>query len=425
MSTSRGHAVLAVDRQTVYGVALLIGALAVVGGGSPVQAASTTYYVSVSGNDSNPGTETQPFRTVQRAANVINAGDTVIVENGTYTGTGVGTACASSTVRPVVCLSRGGTSSAWVTFRARNPLAARIDGQANTSTHGFYFLSDANYIRIEGFDVFGMGNPTKGSAGFLIYSGGHDVVIAHNAIHDIGRLCTDHIYGMSGVYIQNARVTVEGNRIYDIGRFAAGESGCSPTTTNYQNHDHGLYINGGNDGDAPGARDIRVSNNRFSNLQRGWPIQVYPAPVANLSILHNTFARGNPYRVGHIILAASTTDARIINNIFFDPTTAAINFNAGTHTNLTVRNNLTSKVLASGAPSGVTFASNMERTDPQLAVMDFRPFTLSPAIDQGMPLSEVTTDIEGTPRPNGAAPDIGAYELGRPSPPKDVRITRQ
>ncbi|MGQ9788943.1 MAG: DUF5123 domain-containing protein, partial [Candidatus Hadarchaeaceae archaeon] len=35
---------------------------------SPLTAFSATYYVSVNGNDSNPGTLDQPWRTIQKAA---------------------------------------------------------------------------------------------------------------------------------------------------------------------------------------------------------------------------------------------------------------------------------------------------------------------------------------------------------------------
>ncbi len=45
---------------------------------------ATTYYVPASGNDSNPGTSSNPWRTIQKAANTIVAGDEVIVNAGTY-----------------------------------------------------------------------------------------------------------------------------------------------------------------------------------------------------------------------------------------------------------------------------------------------------------------------------------------------------
>src|SRR5690348_15031976 len=48
-------------------------------------ALATTYYVSVTGSDSNSGTSsTAPFLTIQKAANLTKPGDTVSVMNGTY-----------------------------------------------------------------------------------------------------------------------------------------------------------------------------------------------------------------------------------------------------------------------------------------------------------------------------------------------------
>ncbi|RJP54416.1 MAG: DUF1565 domain-containing protein, partial [Anaerolineaceae bacterium] len=49
---------------------------------SPVSTAS--FYVSTSGNDSNPGTQAQPWRTIQKAANTVTAGSTVFVQAGNY-----------------------------------------------------------------------------------------------------------------------------------------------------------------------------------------------------------------------------------------------------------------------------------------------------------------------------------------------------
>src|SRR5690348_3294705 len=48
---------------------------------------STTWYVSTTGNDASAGTsDAAAFKTLQKAANVVNPGDTVIVRAGTYKG---------------------------------------------------------------------------------------------------------------------------------------------------------------------------------------------------------------------------------------------------------------------------------------------------------------------------------------------------
>src|SRR6266446_8721989 len=51
----------------------------------PVLAQSATYYVAQSGgNNSNPGSQSAPFQTIQKCANVAGAGDTCLVRAGTY-----------------------------------------------------------------------------------------------------------------------------------------------------------------------------------------------------------------------------------------------------------------------------------------------------------------------------------------------------
>ena len=47
-------------------------------------AAGNTYYVSLSGSDSNLGTQSQPFRTIQHAADVAQPGNRILVKAGTY-----------------------------------------------------------------------------------------------------------------------------------------------------------------------------------------------------------------------------------------------------------------------------------------------------------------------------------------------------
>ena len=43
-----------------------------------------TYYIAPNGNDSNPGTLTQPFFTLNKAWTVVAAGDIIYMRGGTY-----------------------------------------------------------------------------------------------------------------------------------------------------------------------------------------------------------------------------------------------------------------------------------------------------------------------------------------------------
>jgi len=68
-------------------------------------AGAAEYHVSKSGSDSNPGSSSQPFLTIQKAATVMQAGDMCTVHAGTY--------------REEVIPPRGGSSeSQRITYRA-------------------------------------------------------------------------------------------------------------------------------------------------------------------------------------------------------------------------------------------------------------------------------------------------------------------
>jgi hypothetical protein len=410
MLVSRSH--IAVRYRYGFGLAVLAPLLLLY----PAQLhAQTLFYVSPAGIDSNPGSELQPFRTIQRAASLVNPGDTVIVEDGIYTGVGTGTSCASAYSRPVVCLARGGTATAWVTFKARHIGGARIDGLGNTSTDGFRFLANANYIRVEGFEVYGVGNASGSASGFELFNGGHDVVLRHNDIHDVGRLCTDTTNGQVGIFLEQPNVRIESNRIHDIGRYALNELGCSPATSYYTNHDHGIYVDGDSAGTAtPGARDTVIVNNLFYNHARGWSIQVYPGTISGLRILNNTFAFANPYKDGHIILGANLVDAQLANNIFYSPRTAGIYYYSGSLTNVQITQNVVyNAVILSPTPAGVFVMDNLV-ADPVFNNISTTPYDLhvqpgSPAIDRGLTVAATAVDFDEHPRIG--AYDVGAYEL--------------
>jgi hypothetical protein len=64
---------------------------------------SAQYYVAVNGNDLNPGTLGAPFKTIQKAANIMTAGDTCFIRAGIY--------------RETVIPSNNGTSTAHIVFK--------------------------------------------------------------------------------------------------------------------------------------------------------------------------------------------------------------------------------------------------------------------------------------------------------------------
>ena len=45
---------------------------------------AATFYTATTGNDTNPGTQALPFRTLLKGVRALTAGDTLIVKEGTY-----------------------------------------------------------------------------------------------------------------------------------------------------------------------------------------------------------------------------------------------------------------------------------------------------------------------------------------------------
>jgi acid phosphatase len=377
------------------------------------------YYVSPTGSDSNAGTSTSPFLTIQHAANVVNPGDMVIVRDGTYNNaavTGVGS--------KLIVMSRGGTASNHVVFIAEHKWGAKIDGLNNTTATGWEF--SANYIDVKDFECARFSDTCMENYNGGSSSGGQFISITGNNIHDVGRYCTTTTTGRDGIFISNDNVTIEGNQIHDIGRGAPGEvlSGVtcvdSVNTLHYQNNDHGIYVDAG----FTSANNLTIKNNVFYRNERGWSIQVYPAAVNNLRVVNNTFLCANPYRNGHITLSAPITNSAIENNISWEPTTGFLDYSNTTgYSNLSVANNLTYQgtVGAGTAPGGITLTGNLDNIDPRIvsapsctvdaaSLPDAHLQLGSPAIDAGLTLLDVPIDYDGTLRPQGIKFDLGAFE---------------
>jgi Right handed beta helix region len=305
----------------------------------------------------------------------------------------------------IVAIERGGTAEAWITFRSEERWAAVLDGEKGGSHEAWYFGPGVGYVRIQGFEIRNLQEH-----GFDTYGGGvHDLIIAANHVHHIGRNCTDTSNGRTGASLGagTRRVTFDGNVWHDIGRFAPGEHGCEPQTEYFQNHDHGIYV-----ADAEG---ITIRNNVFYNFKRGWPVHRYysrGSSVGGLSIQNNTFVGANPYRTGQIIVASPTSDLTIENNIFYAPQSAAILFEGVRSLAAIVRYNMVSGGrIQEGAPDGVRLEHNWEAVDPKFSgTSNYRLGPGSPAIDVGLPLRDVTYDADGVRRPRGKGYDLGAYE---------------
>ncbi len=367
--------------------------------------AETTYYVAPNGSDSSSGSLDHPFATIQKAADLVNPGDAVIVRDGVYTNSH--SDGSEATVQ--VHIYRGGTAAQPIAFRSEHKWGAVLDGQNRTVTNGWDFWGDAAYIIVEDFEVRGFRNGGFWSNTFGPPNANH-ITIRGNHIHHCGG-------GMfSGEFVND--ITFDRNLVHDIAHVPPGGA-------NWMALDHGVYVCG---------QHLTFTSNIFYNCDAGWGIQISgytdynPAGVVDVLISNNTIAYGAR---GAIVLTGRCSDVTIQNNIFYqwgwwvthEPN--AINFWTGPEsvTNLLIRNNLSygggvvdPKSSYNAEPMSYVSMNNIENQDPRFVdpkrgePSDFRLTSGSPAIDAGIAEQAPKTDMEGKPRPQGRGCDIGAYE---------------
>jgi parallel beta-helix repeat protein len=146
-------------------------------------------YVSTTGSDSNSGASGSPVKSINKAAQLAQAGDTVLVGAGTYNGT--------------VSISKNGTASGQITFKPADGAHVVIDGsQTGAGTDLVTITGD--YITFQGFEV---ANAKRTGIGLW---GSHDSKVLDNNVHDSFR---------AGVYAggsvgQSYNNVIDGNEVW-------------------------------------------------------------------------------------------------------------------------------------------------------------------------------------------------------------------
>jgi parallel beta-helix repeat protein len=326
----------------------------------------STFYVSPSGADSNPGTLELPWLTLEKAGGSVSPGQSVLVRAGTYPGWST--------------LAGSGTASAPISFRAYPGEQVTVTGRMKIT---------GSWLRVSGFKF--VGRTSANPSDVLVYvSGGDNIEISGNELTGSA---------MSAIYIGDP-----GNGADNV-QFLRNVVRGNGTHTNL---DHGIYYGSGRGG--------LIAGNLFEG-NYAYGVHLYP-DCDNAIVTQNTIV-GNG-RSGVIVGGESTTaDGNLIvdNVIAFNANLGIRSYWGGpTGSGNVARNNVlygnAEGDLATGTTAaGLTFSGNTI-ADPLFvnrAGGDYRLTAASPAVDRGEAAYALGLDLDGK-APQGAAADLGAYE---------------
>jgi len=383
---------------------------------SPLGAA-TTYYASLTGSDSNPGTLSQPFATINHAVRGLKPGDTLLIRAGTY---------AESLVNAIP----GGISwSAPVTVAAYPGETVTLRPASNTADAILYFasccekyiivqgliidasnaradavkitwsssLGASSHIRLQNDEIEntpnGMGILIKGDP-----STGNNVdynEIINCKIHNNGSTSLQH-----GIYISTSHNLIDGSDVYS-------NAGYGIHLYDMDAH-NSLFVQ------SNVIRNCKVHDNSTATGYSGGIVIATGDNnlVYNNLVYNNTRALTGGIELYHNVNATYVLNNTVYNNDYFGIT------NESAATNSVIQNNIVYNNASGGINNNGTAATIDHNTSNSQSPMfvnplanDFHLHAGSPTIDAGITLSQVPVDFDGLKRPQGPAYCIGAYEF--------------
>ena len=355
----------------------------------PPPLSGTQYYVSPVGSDGNDGSQQHPWQTIQHAAAAAQAGATVHVAAGTYSG--------------AITTQINGTASARIRFISDAQWGAVI----RASSVDIVWTNLADYVDIEGFDIAGStANTCEGIINYASY-----VRIIGNHVHDVGHDATACQYG-AGIVNHDNRAgqddDVIGNVVHDIG---------DPSHAN--SLQHGIY-----------HANLRghIQNNLVYRCA-GWGIHLWHAAnqvtISNNTVFNNAYGGlliGDGDDTGGFPPGVVNDYTVVTNNLVYrnglQP--GASGFGIEEYGNTGTHNQYLNNLVYQNGPSNWRLQNGVTDTgsigaDPQFLNYqtdgsgDYHLAATSPAFNAGTAVAAPSLDINGAPRVPGSL-DIGAYQ---------------
>lgn len=259
----------------------------------------------------------------------------------------------------------------------------------------------------------------NGSGNIAISIHGSDNTIRNNRFENVKNYA---IYSSASGSQASSGWMIEGNRLWKTGGMKLYDLTNSTIKNNEfcNNYGNSMHLGGSNHDNAY----IRILHNTVYNAEKGGIGLFLTCAVPGLEFRNNILAHAKPI---YFISANSQLTPEMLagygfsNNIYFDPldTGAPVVWMKSDTTEKigldqwrSLVEDLTGKEFEVGSMSTepLVVSPPLERASKPGIDADLRLAADSPAVDAGLDLEDVDTDIAGTSRPAGAAADIGAWE---------------
>jgi hypothetical protein len=388
------------------------------------------YYVdSINGSDSNSGiSPAEPWRTLAPVhATDFPLGSVVLFKRGSsWTG--------------ALVIDESGMEGDPIVFSTYGAGDRPTFSNPTSASNGRVIVIDADWVVVEGLLVRDATRDgvyiTEGSnhnvvrdieatdVGIGIGVRGQYNLVTHNYVHDLHMVVNTpgghDDYGAVGVLLQNSHNEIAYNRMvnciaasYDFGVDGGGIEwwGNADGNNVYRNwvaQSAGfLEIGGGSARDTTVAYNVSFNNGRFSHIHLAGQFR---SILQNFRLENNVIVEVTSDQSGAQVLSFTGTPTanafRLRNNVFYIDGLAIVS----SVSTLTHDHNL--YYLSGGTALGFHLGSDEIFADPlfvDLAGGDFHLLAQSPAIDRGVDLG-YTRDFEDETVPQGAAPELGAFE---------------
>ena len=296
----------------------------------PRVATAATHYVATNGNDTNEGTEPQPFRTIRKGVSVLQPGDKLYIRQGTY----------AEGITPASMSIPSGTSwSDAITISGYPDETVTLLGDSYAPIALF---SDYNiaYLVFEHLVLDASGR----SVGFYVGCGSHHIRLSNSEIKhgvlgiqfcnnaDYNEIinCSVHDSAYHGLYIMSSNNLFDGNQVYNNGGYGYHlyNSGAHTVNDNVIRNSE-IYGNGSVKISSFGIVLGSGNNNvMYDNVVRDNPagIQVaYGSPPAdNTQVYDNTVYGNGPG--GGIEIFSNVTNTLVANNHVYENTRGIIDW---------------------------------------------------------------------------------------------------